>query len=260
MQDNELLEPMKAAVYEAAHLVSTIPAPASPATTWGEFLEAFAKFDEPTTRLLRTRLSALRPDAVWAEEVGTELPESGEAWVVDALDGAVQLLQGLPQWAISVTLVRDRRPVATVLHSPVLGETYTAAAGFGAFRDGRAITPSAKSELKVSLLATSQPPTVADEPAAVARAGASLAAVLPVAGAVRNLGPTSWQIADTAAGRIDAFWEFGLDDGNLLGGALLAEEAGALVTDAAGRPWRAGASSFLDAPAKLHGQLVELLA
>ncbi|MEV6027721.1 inositol monophosphatase family protein [Streptomyces sp. NPDC052036] len=83
--------------------------------------------------------------------------------------------------------------------------------------------------------------------------------MLPRVAAVRNLGPTSWQVADTAAGRLDAFWEFDRDDANLLPGALVAREAGALVTDAAGRPWSAGSDSFLVAPPGLHGHLVEAL-
>lgn len=259
MNDVELLEPMTAAVREVGVLLATLPAPGEPARTWDEFAAVFDGYDEPTTKLIRDRLAELRPGAGWAEELGTAIPDTGEVWVVDTVDGAVQFLQGLPHWSISATLVRDGEPVAAVLHSPLRGETYTAAQGFGAFRDGVAIRPSVKSELRVALVATSQPPMVAGEPDAIERAGRALAAVLPVIGAVRNLGPTSWQIADTAAGRIDAFWEFGSDDANLVGGALVAVEAGLVVTDVAGRPWRPGARSFLAAPRQLHGQLREIL-
>ena len=80
------------------------------------------------------------------------------------------------------------------------------------------------------------------------------------AGAVRNLGPTAWQLADVAAGRIDAFWEFGRDDTNVLPGVLLAREAGAVVSDAAGRPWRPGADSIVVAGPALHAPLLAALA
>ncbi|MFC0429768.1 inositol monophosphatase family protein [Kutzneria buriramensis] len=83
--------------------------------------------------------------------------------------------------------------------------------------------------------------------------------MLPSVGAVRSFGPTSWQIADTAAGRIDAFWEFGRDDTNLLPGALMAREAGALVTTVTGEPWTVGERSFLAAPRGVHGKLLGLL-
>jgi len=259
MSDSQLLGPMQAATREVGRLLAAVEVLTPAATTWGEFAQRFRALDDPAVALLRERLAPLRPQAAWGGESEAELPQSGEVWVVDALDGAVQFLQDLPYWSISVTLVRDRRPVATVLHSPLRAETYTAAAGHGAHRDGRRIGPSRKTDLSLSLLGTSQPPTVADEPEAVLAAGRSLSAVLPFAGAVRNLGPTSWQVAETAAGRMDAFWEFGVDDGNLLGGALLAAEAGARVTDLAGRPWQAGASSFLAAPAQLHDRLLTIL-
>lgn len=174
--------------------------------------------------LLRTRLEAARPGVPWAEEIETDLPETGECWVVDPLDGAVQYLQGLPQWSISVALIRDGRPVLAVLHSAVLGQTYTAVRGRGAFLDAVPIAPSAKTILPLALVATSQPPFVAGQLGATEGTARALARVLPAVGVVRNLGPTSWQIADVASGRIDAFYEYGHDAGNLLAASLVADE------------------------------------
>jgi myo-inositol-1(or 4)-monophosphatase len=108
-------------------------------------------------------------------------------------------------------------------------------------------------------VATSTPPFVGRLPRQVELAGRSLAAMLAAVGAVRNLGATSWQVADVAGGRLDAFWEYGVDDVNLLGATLIAREAGAVVTDAAGQPWRAGAASILVAAPSLHAPLRALL-
>lgn len=200
-----------------------------------------------------------RPGATPDTTPTPRLPAEGDVWTMDVIDGAVQFMRDLPHFCVSLALVRDGEPVAAALHAPLLGETYLAAAGHGATRNGETITPSARTRLEAALVGTSHPPFAAGQPAAVAAAGRSLAAVLPAVGAVRNLGPTSWQIADTAAGRLDAFWEYGRDDANLLPGALVAREAGAVVSDTAGRPWQAGASGFLVAPRELHGQLLELL-
>ena len=230
-----------------------------PARTMAQFKTAFDAVDTPAAALLHEHLDRLRPGVPWAGNLFAHPLPAGEIWVVDVMDGAVQYLQGLPQWCISLTLVRDREPVATVLHNPGQGETYAAARGHGAHRDGVPVRPSGKQDLALTLLATSQPPFAATQPRAAQAAGRSLSALLPLVGAVRNLGPTSWQIADTAAGRIDAFWQYGRDDENLLGAALIAAEAGAHVTDAEGRPWQAGADSFLAAPAPLHPQLLALL-
>ncbi|MGV9246394.1 inositol monophosphatase family protein [Streptomyces sp. NPDC003710] len=261
MTFRNLLAPMAAAAREVGELLPAARRPA-PVTSFDELTAVYGALEAPAVAVMRRHLDALRPGVGWADEWEDRaaLPAEGEVWVVDVVDGAVQFLQDLPQFCVSLALVRDGAPVAAALHAPLLGETYLAALGGGATRNGLPIGPSAKTDPAVAVVATTHPPFVNRRPEAAARAGRSLAAVLPRVAAVRNLGPTSWQIADTAAGRLDAFWEFGRDDANLLPGALVAREAGALVTDAGGRPWSAGADSFLVAPAGLHRQLVEMLA
>ncbi|QMU75118.1 inositol monophosphatase [Streptacidiphilus sp. PB12-B1b] len=259
MTDPALLPP----VLQAARILGTWLAQQErprPARTMAEFKDVFDAVDTPAAALLHQHLDPLLPGVPWAEDLYARPLPAGELWVVDVMDGAVQYLQGLPQWSISITLVQDREPVATVLHSPLLGESYTAARGHGAHRNGAPITPSDKQDPAVALLATSQPPFIAAQPEAATAAGRSLSALLPLVGAVRNLGPTSWQIADTAAGRIDAFWQYGRDDENLLGPTLIAREAGTLVTDTTGTPWQAGSDSFLAAPPALHQQVLTLIA
>ena len=208
---------------------------------------------------IRPELSALNPAASFAAEIDTAFTD-GEQWLVDPTDGVVQLVQGLPQWCLTATLLHGSAAVLTVIHNPVLAATYSAIEGGGAFRDGVRISPSRKTQLEISLVGTSHPPFQAKDPVSVAAAGRSLSSVLMVAGAVRNLGPTSWQIADVACGRMDAFWQYGTDDANLVGAALIAREAGAVVTDAGGDPWLPGAPSFLAAPAQLHGLLLAAIA
>ncbi|MCH0562316.1 MULTISPECIES: inositol monophosphatase [unclassified Streptomyces] len=261
MSLDELLTGMAAAARETGALLEAAPRPAR-AGTFAEFAAAFEAMEAEPAALLRRHLHRLRPGVGWADELDSlaALPAEGELWIVDVVDGAVQFMQGLPQFCVSLALVRDGEPVAAVLHAPLLGETYAAARGLGACRDGRPVAPSVKTDPAAAVVATSQPPFPARQPAAVRRAGRSLTAVLPHVAAVRNLGPTSWQIADTAAGRLDAFWEFGRDDTNLLAGALIAREAGATVTDADGRPWGPGTDSFVAAGAGLHGRLLDVLA
>jgi myo-inositol-1(or 4)-monophosphatase len=253
-----MLDTIAQAARNAGALLRDLPRPA-PAASMAAFRASFDAVEAPAATLLATSLAAVRPGVPWAAEMDTFLPPTGERWIVDVLDGAVQYLQDLPHWCVSITLVRDRRAVATVLHSPPLSETYTAAIGFGARRNGLPLSPSTKTDLSHTLVATSQPPFAGTQPDAIEQAGRSLSALLPEVGAVRNLGPTSWQIADTAAGRIDGFWEYGRDDTNLLGAALIASEAGATVTDLNGQPWQAGSDSFLTAAPALHRQLLALL-
>jgi myo-inositol-1(or 4)-monophosphatase len=228
--------------------------------TLAELRDAFAELDRPLQAKLRARLGALRPDATFGDEFASRLPATGEVWAVDALDGAVQLMHGLPHWCVSVALVRDGEPRLAVLHSPTLNETYAAVAGGGATRNGRPIAPADKRELAAAYVGTSQPPFVSRHPELVAQAGRSLVAMLGAVGAVRNLGAQAWQAADVAGGRLDGFWQYGADDVNFVGAALIAREAGAVVSDAAGRPWRAGADSILVAAPSLHAALAAVLS
>ena len=252
--DSELINGIVRAAHEAGHALTKHASPVR-ARTMAEFRAIFDEAEGVALGIIRPRLSRLRPDAAWSDELDTVVVD-GEQWVVDAIDGAVQYLQDLPQWSVSATLLRDGQPAVAVLHNPGLCETYVGVAGGGATRNGAPIVPSAKTDLSITLFATSQPPFALRDPEAVRRSGASLASVLLVAGAVRNLGPTSWQVADVASGRLDGFWEFGVDDGNLLGAALIAREAGAIVTDRHGRPWAAGADSIIVAPPQLHAALL----
>jgi myo-inositol-1(or 4)-monophosphatase len=252
------LSAMADAARFAARLVPANLAPGQ-FHTREDFKAAFDLVDRPLTAALRDRLAAARPGVPWAGELDTELPD-GEAWVVDAVDGAIQYLQGLPQWSVSIALVRDGQPALAALYSPYLGELYSAARGYGAFRDGVRVGPSVKADLGLALAGTSQLPFPARQPAAVTATGRAMTLLLPAVGAVRNLGPTSWQVADVAAGRLDVFWEYGRDAGNLLAASLLVTEAGGVVTDAGGKPWGARSASFVAGPAALHSQVISLLA
>ncbi|MCX4749371.1 inositol monophosphatase [Kitasatospora sp. NBC_01287] len=228
-----------------------------------EALAAFSALDAPAAALLRERLGALRPRAGWIEsELASRVPVTGEWWLCDPIDGAVQYLLGQPHWAVTATLLEEGEAVLAVVHAPQLGFTYTAARGAGALLNGRRISPSGRA-LDTAVVATSHPPMVAEEDAlALRRVGASTSAVL-AAGVlgVRNLGPTALQVAQVGSGHLDAFWECGLDAPNLLGGALIAAEAGAVVSDHVGGPWLPGTSpGFLAAPVQQHGELVRVLS
>ncbi len=259
MNDSDLLLEMTTLATSIGRDVASAPPP-PPFRTMAELRRVFDAIDEPLGQRMVERLHLLRPEAAVGDELdGEQLPEHGEVWVVDAIDGAIQYLHGHPEWCVSVALVRDRAPVAAVLHSPSLGATYAAAAGRGATRNGQPIAPATKTDLGVALAGTSQPPFVARFPEVVRLAGASLSAMLGGVGAVRNLGATAWQVADVGSGRLDAFWQYGVDDVNLLGATLIAREAGAAVTDATGCAWRAGASSVLVAAPSLQPELLALL-
>ncbi|MFF2392200.1 inositol monophosphatase family protein [Nocardia sp. NPDC058114] len=225
-----------------------------------ELMGALAANDDTVTDLLRPRLEALRPGARWvAEELdGGALPE-GEWWVVDPAEGNINHLHALPEWAVTATLVRDNRPVLTVVHLPLTGQTYTALTGAGAYLDGRPLRVSATTDLGLAIVATSQARPDEDT-TVVHRVGSSITEMLLDALVVRVAVPATLHLANMAAGRIDAFWQFAGARADLLPGALLVTEAGGRISTTDGRPWTPDSDSFLATAPGIHAAAVTTLS
>ncbi|WP_410598207.1 inositol monophosphatase family protein [Amycolatopsis sp. lyj-90] len=228
--------------------------------TRDELMDVLAANDAAALEVLRPRLTSLRPDAQWVEEEldGGVLP-SGEWWVVDPVEGNINHLHGLPEWAVTATLVRDNQPVLTAVHQPLTGETHTALAGGGAWRDGLPLRVSDTADLGLSLVATSQARPDEDE-AVVRRVGSSITAMLREALVVRTSVPATLHLLNVAAGRVDAFWQFAGARADLLPGALLVAEAGGRISDAEGHPWSPASGSFLAAAPGVHAEAVATLS
>ncbi|MQY18112.1 inositol monophosphatase family protein [Nocardia macrotermitis] len=228
--------------------------------TRDELMGALADNDNAVLDSLRPRLEALRPDAGWvAEELdGGALP-AGEWWVVDPAEGNVNHLHALPEWAVTATLVRDNRPVLTVVHLPLTGETYTALAGGGAHLDGRPLRVSETADLGLSIAATSQARPDEQENV-VRRVGSSITEMLLDALVVRIAVPATLHLLNVAAGRIDVFWQFAGARADLLPGALLVTEAGGRISTAAGQPWTPDSDSFLASAPGVHTAAVATLS
>ncbi len=258
--DAEVLAQTAAAVREAGSVLRERFGAVAAYRTREDLMRLLAANDEAALEILRPRLSRLRPDARWVQEelAGGALP-AGRWWVVDPAEGNVNHLHGLPEWAVTATLVQANEPVLTAVHLPLTGQTYTALAGGGAFLDGRPLRVSGAADLGLSLVATSQARPDEDE-RVVRRVGDSIGAMLRAALVVRTSVPATLHLADVAAGRVDAFWQFAGARADLLPGALLVTEAGGRVSDAEGRPWSPASQSFLAAAPGVHAAAVATLS
>lgn len=247
------------AVREAGAVLKERFGPVAAYGTRQELMRLLAANDDAALAVLRPRLSELRPGARWVEEelAGGALP-AGEWWVVDPVEGNINHLHGLPEWAVTATLVRDGEPVLTAVHLPLTGQTYTAFAGGGAYLDGRALRVSPTTDLGLGLVATSQARPDEDE-RVVQRAGHSIGAMLRDALVVRTSVPATLHLLDVAAGRVDAFWQFAGARADLLPGALLVTEAGGRVSDTDGGVWTPASESFLAAAPGVHAAAVATL-
>ena len=214
---------------------------------------------EASMSVLRPGLSALRPEAQWlTEELETgELPD-GEWWVVDEVEGNVNHVHGLPEWGVTVALVRDGVPVLAVVRQPVDDLTYTALLGGGAQVNGAPLRASAKVELNAAIVATGQ--AEAEQAGTYERIGRSITAMLGEALLVRATVPSTFPMLLVAAGHNDVFWQYEPTLPGVAAGALMITEAGGVVTDIAGDAWRPGMDTVLAAAPGLHAAAVTVLA
>lgn len=223
-----------------------------PTPHWQETLKLFYAIDGPAAENIRQRLAAEYPTVGWLGEIedaqALTLAAQGEFWICDAIDGAVQYLRGIPQWVISLTLLRDGQPVLAVVYDVIHQELFHAERGKGAFLNQQPIAVNASQHHQQGLIAHSHPAFVHQQPQAIVQTSRALSLLLEEVTALRNLGPTALQICYVACGRIDAFWQFGFDAFNCIGAALIARESGGWVTDMRGIDYALGSDGLLAAP------------
>jgi myo-inositol-1(or 4)-monophosphatase len=218
--------------------------------------------DVKAERTLRAELARTRPDYGFLGEEGGETEGDGRnRWIVDPIDGTTNFLHGVPHFAISIGLEREGEIVAGVIYQPISDELFWAEKGNGAFVD----TPNARSRrLRVSgrkdparaLIATGIPNIGKNDPGYHSK----LAVVGARTAGIRRWGAASLDLAFVAAGRFDAFFEFGLQPWDVAAGILLVREAGGVVCDIAGKPYELGAPSLLASTFGLRDSMVEILA
>jgi myo-inositol-1(or 4)-monophosphatase len=194
---------------------------------------------------------------VMEERGEVEGADNSNRWVVDPLDGTSNFLHGLPQFAISIALERDRQPYAGVIYNPITDELFWAEKGEGAFVNDRRLRVSARGALDSALFATGLP--FKGRPG-LARALKETEAVLGATAGVRRFGAASLDLAFVAAGRFDAYWERGLNNWDVAAGAVIVREAGGIVTeiDGGARPTHEG--SILAANAEIYDAAQALIA
>jgi myo-inositol-1(or 4)-monophosphatase len=207
--------------------------------------------DRAAERLVLDALRAERPDdGVLGEEGAHVAGTSSRRWVVDPLDGTTNYLYGQPTWAVSIALEDAEGLAAGVVHAPVLGETYAAARGRGARLNGEPLTVREAVEPAAALVGTGFG-YAAD---LRARQAELLLRILPRVRDIRRGGSAALDLAWVAAGRLDGYWERGLNAWDWAAGSLLVTEAGGALTTLEGEP-----RGLLAASKGLLPQLVELL-
>jgi myo-inositol-1(or 4)-monophosphatase len=181
---------------------------------------------------------------------------SGVLFVVDPLDGTTNFLHGYPEYCISIGVLVDGVLAAGVVRNAATGDTFTATAGGGAFRDGVPIHVSTVTTPARSLIGTGFPFSRLDllddylpQFAAVSRQTAG----------IRRAGAAALDLCDVACGRFDGFWELKLAPWDIAAGLLIVREAGGLATDMAGHDAPVGHTAVLAGNPTIHAWLLDTL-
>jgi myo-inositol-1(or 4)-monophosphatase len=211
--------------------------------------------DLATEKLIRARLEAARPDdAIMGEEGVDRAGTSGLRWVVDPLDGTVNFLFGLPQWCVSIACEDADGAIAGVVFDPMRGETWAATRGGPATLDGAPIRARERDALGTALVATGF-----GYDAAVRESQARVVArLLPRVRDVRRLGAAALDLAWTAAGRYDAYYERGVKHWDVAAGVLICARAGLALRELPPAP--PAERGMLVAPHGIVDALLELVS
>lgn len=205
-------------------LVEGRPRDLGVAATKSSPTDVVTEMDTASERLIVEALLAARPDDGLLGEEGAARPgTSGVRWVIDPIDGTVNYLYGLPAWAVSIAAEYDGTAVAGVVHVPAAGETFTAVRGGGAFCNGRRLQVTTGVPLGQALVGTGFGYAAARR----AVQGRVLAELIGRIRDVRRGGSAAVDLCSVAAGRLDAYYERGVQAWDVAAGALVATEAGA---------------------------------
>lgn len=179
-------------------------------------------------------------------------------WVIDPLDGTTSFMHGYPCFSVSVALLEGGEPVAAAVYNAAAGEMVSAQSGCGATLDGSKIRVTDVEHIPDSLIITGFP---YDRGALLDRQLAIFAEVLRTVQGIRRDGSAAIDLTHVAAGRADAFWELALQPWDTSAGVLIVREAGGVVSDLTGEPWRpASPHHVVAANPRLHERLIELIA
>ena len=234
---DELLALARAVALEAAALVRERARDGvEVAATKSSPVDIVTEADRASERLIYGRLLEARPgDGFLGEEGGSAESDSGVTWVVDPIDGTVNFLYGIPQYAVSIAATVGGESIAGVVVDVASGACYTATRGGGAFCDGRRLRVREEVPLGERLVLTGFNYLVD-----VRRVQAAAAArMLPEVRDIRRMGSCALDLCAIGAGRADAYVEEGVNAWDMAAGGLVATEAGARLevrTGAGGRP------------------------
>jgi myo-inositol-1(or 4)-monophosphatase len=217
-----------------------------------------SKADRESEDAIVKLLGAAFPgDSFLGEESGASGSGGDRTWIIDPLDGTSNYLQHFPVWSVSIALQEKGEMTVGVVYEPLRENVFVAEKGSGAFLNGKRLSISTRESIEGSFLATGFPFRAMEH---VEKYVSIFRDVICVCKGVRRPGSAALDLAYTAAGVFDGFFELHLAPWDVAAGAVLVREAGGVVSDFSGgeRFWERG--NIIGAAPGVHRELLELIA
>lgn len=214
--------------------------------------------DKKAEKILYEELSHARPHYGFLMEESGEIKgsDTSNRWIIDPLDGTLNFLHGIAQFAISIGLERDGEIFAGLIYDPIGDNMFVAEKGQGAYLNNRRLRVSGRREMGESLFATGIPFMGRDGHEECLN---EMRLVMANSAGIRRFGAASLDLAWLAAGRYEGFWERGLAPWDMAAGIIIVKEAGGFVTDFDGKTKMIETGGIVAGNANLHGKLLKTL-
>lgn len=214
--------------------------------------------DKESERRFVDGLSILIPEAGFVAEEGSGEKKEGLNWVIDPLDGTTNFVHSVPIWCTSIGLCYNSEPILGVIYAPgVQDECFYAWKGGGAYCNDKKISVSSILNLQQSLLATGFP---YDDFGRESQYLKLFQELLHGTRGLRRLGSAALDMAWTACGRLESFYEYGLNPWDVAAGTIIIREAGGLVTEFSGGPDPVFGNDLVCSNGFVHQQMLDVIA
>jgi myo-inositol-1(or 4)-monophosphatase len=221
-------------------------------------IDLVTEIDHQSEELVLGEIQRLFPGhQIVSEEIGLVPGRIGDQWFVDPLDGTVNYAHGVPFFSVSIAYAHEGIVTLGTVYDPMRDELFMAERGKGASLNGRSLRVSQVTDLQRSLLTTGFP---YDSWSTTQTNVEYFGRFAKLTQGVRRLGSAALDLCYVAAGRLEGYWELSIKPWDVAAGGLIAAEAGARVTNAAGQTdYMTPPCSLLAAPASLHGKMLAVM-
>ena len=221
----------------------------------GDFVTAS---DKKVEKILIEELQKARPNySILSEEIGKISNDESFKWIIDPIDGTANFLHGIPHFAISIGLEKDREIICGIIYDPIKDEMFVAEKGNGAYMNNQRLRVSSRKKLEDCMIFTGGPKYDAKDKNLSLKEYNNFSSKVLIP--IRKLGSASLDIAYVAAGRCDGFWQRNLNYWDIAAGIIILKEAGGFITDFNGGNEYVKNKTVLATNAKINNEMIEIL-